>query len=161
MIKLSVGELLTEEIDEINALGHHIYVVRDGDVVFYVGKASNPIIRLLSHLGKGNWGWTGTSVVGNLIRDNLPASENWQVEIFTPSECGIEKGKIEETPTIVYYTDSAISEAERQSIIKYKPCLNTIDNPQPTPLPKRYRESVVDDPWGDEVAKILLSISKN
>lgn len=67
---------------------YRLYVVRDGDVVFYVGQSQNVINRLWDHLGEGCWARVqGKSNLGRLIKFNLPASRVWQIELLTVEDC--------------------------------------------------------------------------
>jgi hypothetical protein len=88
MIKATIGNLLDGQLDgHEDTLGCVIYVVRDGDLVLYVGKAAGVIGRLWSHLGESTWGWTGISRLGRLIQANLPAARYWQIELMTGEDC--------------------------------------------------------------------------
>ena len=90
MIQTTIGDLLDNALDNLDTTDHHLYVVRDGDVVFYVGRSRDVEDRLLSHMGKGWWGWSqGKSSLGQLIEDNHPESLNWQIELLTPGDCGL------------------------------------------------------------------------
>jgi hypothetical protein len=86
MIVVSVGDLVDYSVDDLDTGGHRLYLIRDGEVVLYVGQSQYPIERLqLGHLGLD--GTPGESKVGMLIRANLPEARTWQVEILTAADC--------------------------------------------------------------------------
>ncbi|HEY3853789.1 MAG TPA: hypothetical protein VGO67_05285 [Verrucomicrobiae bacterium] len=61
-----------------------IYVVRDCDEVFYVGKSDDDcFVRLRSHIGRIFRGRKSVSLLGSLIQRNLPKSRQWSVELYT------------------------------------------------------------------------------
>jgi len=186
MVKATIGDLLDGQLD-----GHEdtreciIYVVRDGDIVLYIGKAIRVIERLRSHLGSGTWGWTGTSQLGELIKANLPVARTWQIELMTGEDCllalenctgykyltgpdGIgylllkstflENGmRLEER-----LTATNVEELECELIRAYHPCLNSACNLEPTPLPGHYQIpwNNLSDPAGDAVAEWLMPKKK-
>jgi len=114
-----------------------IYVVRDGDVVFYVGKSDDDCFaRLRSHLGFEFRGHRSLSALGGLITRNLPESRMWCVNLYTN----------EETKKIVpkrFYEDLVrwpTKYAEEAMIQTLEPCLNVMLNCQNQRMvPDRYR----------------------
>lgn len=68
-----------------NTFGHYIYLYRDGETVFYVGRSQNPFGRLNQHLALEGPGY-GSSL-GDIILDNLPESWEWAFELYTLAEC--------------------------------------------------------------------------
>jgi len=168
MIHTTIGALLDGTLADLDTTDHHLYVVRDGDVVFYVGKSQDVIDRLRSHVGKGTWGhMSGRSSLGRLIEDNLPGARHWQIELLTPSECGVEpiivKGVTKEgydgfnkkliesgfglviewdesmLQEKLWYNDTTIAKAEELLISYHHPCLNASLNRNPNALPERYK----------------------
>jgi len=110
-----------------------IYIVRDGETVFYIGKSSRGIsARLEQHI-------EGYSRLGNLIANNWPGSGAWQVELVDQADC---------LPAIRaaipgYARDSsestlAIDTAEKALIRLMRPYLNATHNESEYPLPARY-----------------------
>jgi len=101
---------------------HCIYMIRDKEVVFYVGQSKNMAVRIGNHLG---YVPTGATTLQRLIYANMPQSLTWFVKVFAladpPNTC----------------TD--IHTVERAMIARYRPCLNIAYNPYPTPLPLCYR----------------------
>jgi hypothetical protein len=61
-----------------------IYVVRDGDEIFYVGRSEDDCFtRLRTHLGHKFRGHQSLSTLGGFIMRNLPESRHWTVELYT------------------------------------------------------------------------------
>jgi excinuclease UvrABC nuclease subunit len=57
MLTLTIQDILTKSIDDLEALdpdcvGYCIYVIRDAETVLYIGRASDPIQRLMQHFGR-------------------------------------------------------------------------------------------------------------
>lgn len=136
MIRTTIGDLLAGKLDLalVEAENPELYIVRDGALVFYVGKSSTPVDRLLTHFGDGNWNWgRGTSDLGKLVKDNLPDSKSWQVELLSVADCELaiqlqfpkNKGR-------------HMDIAELALIRILNPCLNVMHNIKPTPLPAKY-----------------------
>jgi hypothetical protein len=62
---------------------HCVFAVHDGSIVLYVSEG-NIRRRLWEHLGvHGEW----SSLLGNLIINNLPRSLQWVVDMWTLHEC--------------------------------------------------------------------------
>lgn len=142
MIKATVDDLLDGTLDEMGmeSLGHNIYIVRDGDTVFYVGQSGDPIDRLLTHLGRGTRSWcAGPSSLGQLIVSNLPESGGWQIELMILGDCEPYINTV--WPWMKRFSirgDDWEGLAEKAMIRTLHPCLNTTHNENPIPLPKHY-----------------------
>lgn len=51
-----------------NTTDHYLYLYRDGEVIFYVGRSISPFDRMMQHLGlEGN-----SDRLGDVIQNNLP-----------------------------------------------------------------------------------------
>ena len=61
-----------------------VYAIRDSaDAVIYVGKATDMLERLLTHIGEGGFTWaTAPSRVGEYIKANFPAALDWKVTVY-------------------------------------------------------------------------------
>ena len=148
MKRVSVAEILERTVDQV--LGHLIYVVRDGDLVFYVGQSKRDVVvRFWEHMNK-------PSHLGELIALNKPDSLAWQVEFYTLVDC---------QPFVQQQSLFAMQEwqhfdmdmAEQGMIAQMRPVLNRDFNANPTPLPARYERgmlfhqeivwSAADRPW--------------
>jgi hypothetical protein len=112
-----------------------IYVVRDGDTVFYVGKSDSGVLeRLGVHLGEPFRGRTSKSDLGLLIEANLPESKRWIVELYTADEC---RWAIPQADTFVFIPSGI---AESCLIRRLRPCLNVAGNYfRAAPLPAKYK----------------------
>ena len=121
-------------IDGWQARQPKVYVVRDGDVVFYVGQSDGPVERLEAHVGRGAWGWTGTSSLGRTIEDNLPGARDWTIELWTVQEC---KEALADETTKLWRWDK--DSAEQAMLHSRHPCLNVTHNENGQRLPDCYR----------------------
>ncbi len=176
MIKATIGELLDGALDkQANVSDSIVYIVREGDLVFYIGESANVIERLWSHLGQGSFGWAGDSELGRLIKDNLPAARDWQVELLTIEDCvsvieNLTDLRFEVASTGVYLPQEPVTldgftfqprikfdrkDLECEVIRAYKPCLNTACNPTPTPLPEKYHNIYQRHPLADELDELF------
>jgi hypothetical protein len=81
MIQTNINTALAGNVGD--AAYHVIYLYRDGDTVLYVGRSADPLQRLTEHLGL-----TGiASRLGDTITDNMPASLEWTLELYTLADC--------------------------------------------------------------------------
>jgi hypothetical protein len=111
---------------------HVIYIIREGDTVFYIGQSQEPLLRLEQHLTAG--------FIGQLMRDFWPLSAHWQVDLLTFAD----GAQILDTTGMdpKQSTDRMI--VERALIQHYKPCCNIANNPTPSCLPERYRKDELE-----------------
>lgn len=175
MIKTTIGHLLdgklNEREDTVNCI---IYMVRDGELIFYIGKSESDVItRLLSHLGYDPWGWGGYSTLGQIIKENLPESREWQIELMSGEDCMdvLEKRLNSKRSILPDGTPYLINEhaepngykwserivasdvegLECKLIAVYRPCLNSRCNSDPTPLPKKYQHAYAREPYWEKL----------
>lgn len=115
-----------------HALGHLIYVVREGEMVFYVGQSKRDVVaRFWEHMQK-------PSRLGELIILNKPDSLAWTVGFYSLADC---------RPFVAQKSLFAMQSwehfdmdmAEQGMIAALRPFINRDFNPRPTPLPARYR----------------------
>jgi hypothetical protein len=153
MIQTTIGELLDGA--EFDTRGHRVYLVRDADVVFYIGKSDAGILgRLGEHLGRGGWRRGSPSLLGQLILDNLPASRTWQVELFTVPDC---RDAIQKHFPYLKFPERWDSDMAEQALIwEHRPCLNTAHNYDGQKLPERYQNK--EDEEAARAAAQLLHI---
>ena len=123
-------------VDDWQARQPKVYVVRDGDVVFYVGQSDGPVERLEAHAGQGTWGFTGPSSLGRTIKDNLPSARAWTIELWTVQEC---KEALADESTRTWRWDKDL--AEVKMIQRRRPYLNAIYNQGGYSLPERYHKN--------------------
>lgn len=139
MLPMTIKEMLQKQ-PGIQVIRYRLYLIRDGEVVFYVGQSTNPYNRFLSHMSLD--GRNGPSHTGTFLIENAPASGTWMFEQYTVEECNpfVEQFRATFSAEMqALYKDVSscddVDEAEEALIKFYRPCLNTADNPNPTPLP--------------------------
>lgn len=146
MIQTTMQAILNDTITSQQLQDHYLYLVRDEEVVFYVGQVLNPVERLESHVGL-HWR-RSKSLFGKLFERYHPGSLEWRVELYRLADCAdlLEQYIMPELPsyTLELYYDPArlagsITWAERALIRHHRPCLNDRSNPNPTLLPERYK----------------------
>lgn len=124
MIQTTIKALLAGEVD---TKGYCLYVIRDSDTVFYVGKSQTISSRLWQHLGRDRANGV-ISTIGQFILLNRPQSGAYQVELFTPQEV---------LPDSLNYL---ADQAEQKLIGDLSPCFNVTYNIKPGKLPTKYRD---------------------
>lgn len=133
MKTIRVGEVIAGEEEDLDGC---IYVVRDGETVFYVGKTRDTIgNRVRRHMD-------GLGRLGTLIIENLPGSGRWQIECMTLEDC--EPFVRQQFPVLKSW---GADYAEVAVIRALNPCLNVAYNEDPSGLPARY------DRRGEEVKR--------
>lgn len=149
MIQTTVQKALDHEVEgyKVNGLlvGYTLYLVRDGETVFYIGKSMEPLHRLQYHLGRT---WNEVySALGECIVANAPASYEWTVELWKPEEC-VEfvrerylfiSSQMADMVTETFTRTLDRDIAEEALIYRFRPCLNKDGNLHPTPLPEQYK----------------------
>ena len=101
----------------------NLYLIRDEDTVFYVGQSYVAFHRVWEHFYAG---FKGRSLVGRFIICNWPASMRFTVDLMSSKSARF--GLVENDRF----------RSEQLLIQQYAPCLNTVMNPQPTPIPSQY-----------------------
>ena len=133
MVSISIGEILVGW--EGNPAGARIYLIRDDKIVFYIGLLQWPILdHLREHCWLGEGGWPADKV-GKVILDNAPSSNGWTVDLLSLEDCD---PIIKEVQPLIKRIDAA--RALYCLTLYYRPVLNEKDNPNPTPLPERYKK---------------------
>lgn len=123
-VTTSVKEfLVTEQRCPSGWRPFNLYLIRDHEVVFYVGQSYVAFDRVWRHILDG---FKGRSVVGRFILCNWPASSKFTVELLVSES--------ERFATVGHDLDAA----ERLLIELHAPCFNAALNSYPTPLPARY-----------------------
>lgn len=131
MIRATIGDALNNHYTLQEACG--VYIVRDGSTVLYVGKTKNrPITaRMEWHMGHGFSDQPST--LGKLIKQHAPRSHRWQLEVHELADCNALLEQHGEKRR------RKIDTAEIALIHLLKPALNKQSNPEPGPLPEKYR----------------------
>lgn len=101
-----------------------LYLLRDEQMVFYVGQSQLAFGRVWDHLKAG---FHGHSLVGRFVWANWPVSMKFTIELMS-SQC-------EEFGCV----GKDLNAAERLLIESRTPCFNVSLNRQPIPLPSHYR----------------------
>ena len=130
MQTLTIQTILDKKSD--TSLGHLIYVVRDGALVFYAGQSKRDVVaRFFEHLQK-------PSRLGEMISLNKPDSLNWQVDFYTMADCRpfVSQKSLFAMQAWEHFD---MDMAEQALIRELRPVLNRDFNPQPTPLPSTYQ----------------------
>lgn len=137
MKTFTIADILNQKID--STLGHLIYLIRDGQLVFYIGQSKRDVItRFQEHMQK-------PSRLGKLIEINKPLSLAWSVDFYTLADCRpfIQQKTLFPMQNWEHF-DMDI--AESAMIRMLKPIVNRDFNPNPTPLPSKYRgRAILDD----------------
>ena len=143
MKQQTIKEVLSEDGD-VQEADYRLYLVREGETVFYVGQAKNTYNRLLAHLGMD--GRSAPSAIGQLILENVPVSDAWLFEEYTLEEgeafVTAYRATLPQQMQAFYRENGSgydVDLAEDAMIKLYRPCLNTALNPDPTPLPEQYQ----------------------
>ncbi len=100
-----------------------LYLIRDEEVVFYVGQSYVAFHRVWEHFYGG---FKGRSLVGRFIVCNWPVSMHFQIELMSSKNdrfASVEHDRFR---------------CEQLLIQQHTPCLNTTLNPQPVLIPDRY-----------------------
>jgi hypothetical protein len=133
MIDITINDILNDSTPDTE--GHKIYIVYDGDYIFYIGRSKCPVSRILSHIGLPS-GWPAlSSDLGKLIRANLPHSRQWQVKLLSLQDFGIEEQG-------VLKDKLPIEDLEERLIYHFSPYCNTQFRRRGVPriLPERYKD---------------------
>ncbi len=133
MISISIGEILQGwDEDPIDA---RIYLVRDGDFVFYVGVLVRSILdHVLVHCGLVDGG-PPADRLGRVMLDNAPSSNGWVVDLLSLEDC---EAFVREVQPMIRRVDAA--RALVCLTVYYRPCLVEKDNPGAVELPERYKK---------------------
>lgn len=86
MITLTVKEALYIPHDTKE---HRLYMIREGNTIFYVGQSVAPLNRIRDHVGMiGTYiNIYGLDQLGECIYYNSSYSKNWTVELLTLDDC--------------------------------------------------------------------------
>ncbi len=138
MKTIVVADILDKQFD--TEVGHVIYVVRNGRLLFYIGQSKRDlVVRFREHVQK-------PSRLGRLINENKPASLSWSLDFYTLADC---------RPFVAQKTLFPMQEwehfdmdmAEEGMIRQLRPVLNLDFNPNPNPLPAHYQgHDIFDKP---------------
>jgi hypothetical protein len=100
-----------------------LYLVRDDQVVFYVGQSYTAFDRLWQHIFDA---FKGRSKVGRFMLCNWPACLQFTVELLASQSSQFNA------------VDNQLDAAEHLLIEQHTPCFNRSLNRMPSPLPSQY-----------------------
>ena len=98
-------------------------MIRDENLVFYVGQSYTAFQRVWDHI-KNGYKWR--SDVGRFILCNWPKSMNYEIELLSSGSQEFD------------LVNNDLSKAEELLIKMYKPCFNVSQNDSPSPMPEVY-----------------------
>jgi hypothetical protein len=132
MYSISIGEILYGWNGDYR--GARIFLIRDDKLVFFVGLLQRTILdNLLKHCGLIENG-PPADRLGKLILDNSPSSNGWMVDLLSLEDC---EPIVREVMSLYRWLDAARVLFCLTSY--YGPYLVEKDNPEPVPLPERYK----------------------
>jgi hypothetical protein len=102
---------------------YDLYLFRDENVVFYVGRSQTAFTRVWSHLYDG---FKGRSLVGRFILMNWPRALQFTVELMSSQDAQL------------VAMGHCVDAVEAALIEHFAPCFNDVLNRTPTLLPMRY-----------------------
>jgi hypothetical protein len=142
MLTVTIKDIIDGDWDKLDGADepHCIYIVRDGDCILYVGQSVDIFNRLLEHFGHVGRG--SGSGLGSFYDAHQDISNSWQIDLYTLSDCEPYITRYTSMSLTVYRNGSqnAINKAEKTMMRHFHPCLNTRNNPDPSPLPDKYLE---------------------
>lgn len=100
-----------------------LYLLRDDEVVFYVGQSHQAFGRIWEHLLGG---FKGHLIPGRFVWCNWPKSMKFIIELMSSRSAEFDN------------VGKDILAAERQLIQRWSPCFNISHNRQPTAVPTAY-----------------------
>lgn len=138
MLTLTVKDVTSGAMYEMEGAQdpHCIYVVREGDVILYVGRSTDPFRRLEEHFGVALRSSGGS--IGPIYKQFKSEAVHWTIDLYTLEEC-------KETSA---GRCADVADAERDMIRHFSPCLNERNNPNPSQMPEKYTrmpQDLIDD----------------
>jgi hypothetical protein len=121
---MDVKHLILEPECPPNLMEYDLYIIRDADLIFYVGQSNSAFYRVWEHIING---YKARSIVGRFILCNWPASMHFQIDFYSSKS------------DLFTAVSHDLNRAELQLINKHRPCFNEIANISPTLLPTQYK----------------------
>lgn len=122
-ISIPLKKFLLMEQCPANWKHFDLYLIRDEQVVFYVGQSHLAFARVWEHLRNG---FKGHSIVGRFIWANWPVAMRFTIELMCSQD--------EEFKNM----NNDLLAAEGHLIRFWSPCFNVSQNNRPTPVPLCY-----------------------
>lgn len=154
MLRITIRQLKAGRTRKVESLYEFVYLVRNRKDIFFVGKSeTSNIVRVMQrqHLGE-NYD-ASISVLGKVIQQNQPESNQWQIEllgqddidrIITRDRMVEFQGEYGFQPKL-YFTTLPLDIARDIIIHIHGPMLNRKRNPNKVKMPEVYG----DNPWWD------------
>lgn len=160
MLTFQLNDVLKDKLPDFQF--YNIYLVRENDVIFYIGKAADAPERIKQHFGLSS-SFNSFSSFADLILKNNPKSKRWKVNFYTIDDCR----KIVGTKHLPRYNHKnaqwpppfpcesytktkwrefnetahdcrLLDDAEIAMIRHFRPCFNKTYNEYPSALPEKY-----------------------
>lgn len=172
MITQTIREAL---LDESVTIPGYVYVVRDGEVIFYVGISQDPAFRLCQHVGVAGAhdyiypreillqkmergpslanAYPG-SPIGATILENAPESLGWSFDIYEKEDAidAIKRIRPDLVQLLPHLLEMmAVEWYEQRAIVEsalieeLHPCLNWMGKRYSNPLPSRYVKRTISN----------------
>jgi predicted GIY-YIG superfamily endonuclease len=142
MLTTNMQSVIEGAVHADEARDHFLYLVRDDEVVWYIGQSIDPVQRLQTHLGMT---WRAKSRLASVFERHLPQALQWIVVLYSLADCeSLVKQYIlpQFAPyyTLACYYDpsrlpGAMTFAEQALIEHYHPRLNVRMNTLPAIFP--------------------------
>ena len=146
MFTVLVEDILYKEFRHVDYEDCRIYVIRDDDLIFYIGQSKHIIRRLQEHMGLDIGFGIKESNTGRFVNANLPKSREWQIDLLSLEDC--------KTYTAFTLSADNVNFAENELISLLCPCLNQHLN-------RRYngknRLKKYNRPWIRKITEDMLS----
>lgn len=104
-------------------LAYDLYLFRDEETVFYVGRSQTAFTRVWTHLYDG---FKGRSLIGRFVLMNWPRALQFYVALMHSQDDRFAP------------VGNRVDAAEASLIEQYAPCFNDVLNHSPSPLPAGY-----------------------
>lgn len=131
----------TYAAEDLPEEAYRIYVVREGEIVFYIGQSSDVPNRLLehfAHIGRGS-----SSALGGFYDEHKEKSSSWEIDLYTVTDCApLVREALGMTEEAYYrHNPRLVSKIEKAMMKRFSPCLNSMGNENQTPLPEKYLDT--------------------
>lgn len=128
MLELTINDILHGDWEMLdpNNEPFSIYMVREDDVVLYIGMSQDPFTRLYNHFSK----YSGAAL-GTFYKQHRSKAGNWRICLYTLEDC---RPYVQQHALLL----SDVARVEVAMIQHFKPCLNVLNNSNPSLLPEKY-----------------------
>ena len=152
MRSFPLGDLIDRQIRLSYDDSHYLYLVRDGDTVFYVGQSTDPIHRMHEHIGLAIHDPRFGDDLGGMIGENYPESRDWILELYTIADCAdfvveqyseeiaakFKRGLARMLAEEEDYRPGLVNTSEKALMRHFRACLNVANAVYESSIPERY-----------------------